>query len=332
MRTKLVGLVTVLLVLLGGAFMWMFSHQVRSAAHEESVAQARRVVDMAESIRHGESEKWKNGVFDQKTVRKWADAGQTDRVLGSVPIVSAWKAVMLKAEQGGYQLKTPRQGARNSDNEPNELSQRALEAFAASADQKEYVEYNEATNSMHYLRPIRLTSECMMCHGDPATSLTLWGNSDGLDPTGHHMENLNVGDLHGAFEVIQSLDAADARVASATWQGFGMISAFIAISCGILIWVLNRSLIGPLQKTAAAFTNLVRGDLRTNLTVSSKDEIGTLQTGFNDLAQQLRDMILNLQSSSEQLGSLSEGLDSTADRVSQSSEGTTTRSTTVSAA
>ncbi|MEM6980358.1 MAG: DUF3365 domain-containing protein, partial [Planctomycetota bacterium] len=262
MRFKLVSLVTVLLVVLGVAFMVMFSHQVSSSAREDAVSQARRVIDMAESVRHGESEKWKSGVFDQKTVRQWADAGQTERVLGSVPIVSAWKAVMLKSEQGKYRLKLPRKGARNPDNEPNELSARALAAFEASPDLNEYVEFDEAANSLHYLRPIRLSSECMMCHGDPATSTVLWGNDEGLDPTGFEMEHLAVGDLHGAFEVVQSLDAADARAAAATKEGILMVILFVTAGSVAMVWILNRSLINPLKETVGAFVRLVGGDLK----------------------------------------------------------------------
>jgi len=66
-------------------------------------------------------------------------------------------------------------------------------------------------NSVRYFRPIRLASECMICHGDPKRSEKLWDNTDGIDPTGHIMEGYAVNDLHGAFEVIQSMDESDAR-------------------------------------------------------------------------------------------------------------------------
>ncbi len=332
MRVKLVSLVATQLVIIGIAFMWMFRSEVGTAAQEDTVAQARRVVDMAESIRHGMAEKWKQGVFEQKAVAKWAEEGEVERVLSTVPIVSAWEAVMLKAEEGGYQFKTPRFDARNSDNEPDEIEARALKLFASSKDETEYSEFDAKKNVVRYFRPIRLTEECLMCHGNPANSQELWGNPNGIDGTGHKMENLAVGDLHGAFEVIQSLDGSDARVQAATTKGFALVTAFIVVACVLLVWILNRSLLKPLQAATDAFARLLNGDLRHELTVTSKDEVGKLQSGINAMVKQLRTMISSMRSSSEELGLVSSGLEDTADGVEQAATATTSRSQTVSAA
>jgi methyl-accepting chemotaxis protein len=56
---------------------------------------------------------------------------------------------------------------------------------------------------VRYFRPIRLTDECLLCHGDPQTSKANWGNDKGLDPTGVRMEGWKVGEVHGAFEIVQ---------------------------------------------------------------------------------------------------------------------------------
>ena len=76
----------------------------------------------------------------------------------------------------------------------------------------EAYEIDKETNSLRYFRPVKLTNTCLLCHGDPANSMALWGSSDGMDPTGSRMENWKAGEIHGAFEVIQSLDQADAAL------------------------------------------------------------------------------------------------------------------------
>src|SRR6056297_614505 len=297
LRTKLLGAVCVLLIILGSTFMVMFSRQIRDTAHQDSLMEARRVVDTAESVREGMQLKWSKGVFTQELLRDWADRGEIDRVLESVPIVSAWNAVMRKAEQGGYTFKTPRRDARNADNEPDAVELRALEAFASSADRHEYFELDEVTNSLRYFRPIRLSKECMICHGSPTTSSALWGNSEGLDSTGHSMEGLKPGDLHGAFEIIQSMDAVDARSRSATLKGLFIVGVIIAVACALLAWLLNSWVLRPIAATASAFKGLIDGDLRQTLTVTGGDEVGMLQAGVNTMVEKLRGMILNLQNS-----------------------------------
>ncbi|MEM9589369.1 MAG: methyl-accepting chemotaxis protein, partial [Planctomycetota bacterium] len=332
MRVKLVSVVVAQLVLVGFAFMWMFRSEVGGAAKEDTIAQARRVVDMAESIRQGMSDNWKHKVFDQTEVAQWAAEGELDRVLSTVPIVAAWQAVMLKSKEGGYEFKTPRFDPRNSNNKPDEIETRALNHFAASKSNTEYSEIDERQNVVRYFRPIRLSQECLMCHGDPANSQELWGNDEGIDGTGHHLENLAVGDLHGAYEVIQSLDAADARLAAASMKGLGIVTGFIILATVILVWVLNKSLLRPLALASEAFSRLVEGDLRHELTVTSEDEVGKLQGGINSMVTNLRSMINNMRSNSDELGTVSKGLGETADTVREAATATSSQSQTVSAA
>lgn len=84
------------------------------------------------------------------------------------------------------------------------MEARVLRLFEAGTE-KEYFEIDEAQNALRFFRPVRLTQECLLCHGDPKTSEALWGRTEGRDPTSGPMENWKVGEVHGAFEVVQSL-------------------------------------------------------------------------------------------------------------------------------
>lgn len=329
-RPKLVTIVALMLLGVGIGFMSLFRSEVRTAAQEDTIAQARRVVDMAESVRHGMEEKWKLGVFDQKVVSEWAKEKKVERILGAVPIVAAWEAVMLRAKEGGYRFKTPRRGARNPENEPDEVEMRALDQLALG--KAEYFELDSHKNEIRYFRPIRLSQECIMCHGSPKLSEELWGNNEGLDPTGHRMENLASGDLHGAFEIIQSLDHADQRAFEATLKGFALVGLASLAACVVLVFILNRSVINPIQEVTRAFSKLLQGDLRQDIAVTSKDEIGKLQIGINTIAKQTKGLIGNMRRSSKELESVSNELGTTAERMQNAATETTSRSRTVSAA
>jgi Protein of unknown function (DUF3365). len=65
----------------------------------------------------------------------------------------------------------------------------------------EYVVKEE--NQIRYFRAIRLTKDCLSCHGNPKGS---------KDPLGGIREGWKVGEMHGAFEIISSLNEVQATV------------------------------------------------------------------------------------------------------------------------
>ncbi|MEM6776911.1 MAG: methyl-accepting chemotaxis protein [Planctomycetota bacterium] len=332
MRVKLLALVGGMLLTVGAAFIGMFNQTVRRSARVEAESQAARVIDLAESVRHGMERKWAAGVFTQEQMSQWAHNGEQDKVLAAVPIVSAWEAVMLRAEENGYAFKTPRFNPRNPKHQPDELEAEVLHQFEADPTMESHSVVDEHHNTVRYFRPIRLTSECMMCHGDPSTSLAIWGNSDGIDATGYQMEDLREGDLYGAFEVIQSLDASDAAARSATLQGGSVIVGFLIACCGILALVLHRVLLKPLQSVSDALDQLADGNLSQHINVKCNDEVGRMQRGVNSMIRRLKEMILTMRGQSDDLQNVSDGLSNTATRVGGAALDTTSRTQTVSAA
>jgi methyl-accepting chemotaxis protein len=179
-------------------------------------------------------DKWQQGVFTVEMMRAWSAegaAGQT-KILGAVPVVSAWQAAMAKSEEGNYTFRTPKHQARNAVNTPDSIEAEALKVLEGEKSDDWYTIDTEK-NAVRYFRPIKLSERCMYCHGDPATSQELWGNSDGLDILGQKMENWKVGEIHGAFEVIQSLDEADRKLAS-TMTLAGGIAVVSLIVVGIV--------------------------------------------------------------------------------------------------
>ncbi len=216
---------------------------------------ARSVVLSAEGTRETMATRWRQGIFTPEMLRGWADEGQMEKVLAAVPVVTAWQAAMLKAADGGYEFRVRKFQPRNPSNEPDAVEARALRHFEGS-NAAEYVEIDAARNAVRYFRPIRLTEECMLCHGEPSTSTRLWGNDKGLDPTGTPMEGWKVGEVHGTFEVIQSLAEADKAQAALVRTFVLTVLGCLAVGMALIFQFTRRTIVRPL---ALNFENLMTG-------------------------------------------------------------------------
>jgi methyl-accepting chemotaxis protein len=331
LRKKIVVLATAQLVVVTGVLFYLHHRQAKAAAKDECVSQARAIALTAESVREEMGRKWKLGLFSQQGLVDWAKQGQLEKVLAAVPVVTAWKSAMAKAKEGGYEFRVPKLQPRNPDNEPDELETRALKALA-SGERSEYHEFDASHNAVRYFRPIKLTQECMLCHGDPATSKSLWGNTAGNDPTGTAMENWHEGEVHGAFEIVQSLDGADARTARSLYVGFALVVGFVAVGAAVFFALVTRSITSPLRATVAAFRRIAAGDLTQRLPLGSADEIGELRQSANSMTERLRDMMSAVTACSQDLGQAAGNLSQTAGQLTQGANQTMQQSGTVAAA
>jgi methyl-accepting chemotaxis protein len=234
LRTKIivmgVALPTVLMLVL---FIANASQQ-KDAAVNAIVEKARSVCLSTESTRQGMEEYWDSGVFTIEQLRGWADHGDLDRVVAAVPVVTAWKSAMRKAKEAGYEFRVPKNQPRNPQNQPDPVEADVLRILESGTVSEHYL-IDEKMNAVRYFRPIKLTATCMYCHGDPAKSVEYWGNSQGLDATGARMENWKVGEVHGAFEVVQTLDHADAAIRASLQKG-AMIVLLGLVLYSILLW------------------------------------------------------------------------------------------------
>ncbi len=331
LRRKIVLIGIMQLFVVGGVLFMLNYRQIRRSASEESVAQARSIILTTESIREKMAEKWQLGLFTQPQVAQWAKQGDMRRVLSAVPVVTAWESAMAKSQEGGYEFRVPKFQPRNPKNQPDSVETQALHALE-SQQLSEYHVVDRERNAVRYFRPIRLTSECLLCHGDPATSVSLWGNDRGLDPTGARMENWHVGELHGAFEVVQSLDAADAQASAALWTTAGIVAVLAAAAAGLFFFLVTRSVTAPLSETVAAFDQFARGNLTHTLSVTGNDEVGQLRRAVNTLAERLRGMISGMHGCADRLGVSSTELANTAGQLARGADETTQQSSTVAAA
>lgn len=254
LRSKLIGIGIVLTTLLLVVMLYAYATNQREVAVKSLVNQARSICLATESTRQGMEEYWAQGVFTQGQLRQWVEAGEMEKVLASVPVVTAWNAAMRKAKEAGYEFRVPKNQPRNPTNAPDSIEAIALKLLEGEQVSEHYV-VDENLNAVRFFRPIKLSQTCLYCHGDPALSEQYWGNSHGLDPTGGRMENWKDGEVHGAFEVIQTLESADKATAAAIRKALGIIIAGLLVMAAALYMLVQYTVNRPVTRIVESLSN-----------------------------------------------------------------------------
>ncbi|MEW5724601.1 MAG: methyl-accepting chemotaxis protein [Thermodesulfobacteriota bacterium] len=307
LRARIVVVSVVLTTLVVGVLFVLYGFQARSQAVESFTGKAQAINLMAESARMEMEEKLAAGVIDVQQIRHWAAQGEKEKIPLAVPVVTAWRAAMRKAKEAGYIFKVPKVQPRNPLNQPDPLESEALAKMEAE-NQEELTVIDEAGNSVRSFRAVRLTKTCLMCHGDPKDSKEYWGNDQGLDPFGGKMEDWKEGELHGAFEIIQSLDQADRELRTNLLFGALVVFAGLVLSSLLFILVITRTVNRPVER--------VTEELST-----TSDQVASASAEISSSSQSLADGASNQAASLEETSASLEELSSmtrqNADHASQ---------------
>jgi methyl-accepting chemotaxis protein len=279
---------------------------------ENEVHAARNLVLMAESVRKNMERKWELGLFNTEMLRDITADSAAERkakLLAAVPVVAAWESAKAKSAEGGFTFRTPRHNPRNPANVPDAVEAEALAYFEQNPQAQEHYVIDESQNAVRYFRPVRLGPVCMNCHGDPATSEAIWGTADGTDITGFKMDGRKVGDLHGAFEVIRSLAAADAATASAALHGIAIGVVGLISLLAALWFFIQRIVTRPVQAAVATLSAAEQdNDLSARLPEQGAAELVSIARSFNSFLGRLGHLTGDVKQATEQLSSTAEQL------------------------
>lgn len=285
LRAKLIFMVSVFSLILIISLVTFFVISSKASVVHGYIEKSRAIVLSTESVREEMEEKWKSGIFKFTDIQAWAKAGEREKILQTIPVVTAWQAAKKKAEAGGYQFKTPKFSPRNPENQPDAVEAKAINLIKEQGLDEYYI-IDKEINAIRYFRPVRLSEGCMYCHGDPNKSMEYWGNSKGLDPTGSRMEGWKVGSIQGAFEVVQSLNEADAKLNVILWKVLGVAIIGFSIFLGVIIYFLVYKLERPINDGVSALREGVTqvsqaavnvSESSQNLSISSVEQAGFQQ-------------------------------------------------------
>jgi methyl-accepting chemotaxis protein len=277
----------ILIIAMFSIMIFLYVTQSKKKVQDEYIKKNRSLTLAIEGVREEMKNHWELKIFSPKMLRKWAETGQMDKVLSTIPVVSAWRVGQRKAAEGGYKFKVPKFEPRNPKNAPDELEARAIKAIKKD-NLKEYYEIDK-DNNLRYFRPIRLDSTCLYCHGDPKLSQKFWGNTEGKDPTGGPMENWKDGSIHGAFEVITSMKQADEQVATMAKGAIWIVVLGLIIIMIVFGLIISRNVEQPLIKMTEVAKKLAQGEVEQNIEFESGDEIGQMADSFRETIVYMKD-------------------------------------------
>ncbi len=252
----------------------------------------RAAVIQAETGRQGMAKLNDGNAFDRarllEELKKSSDVRSTT-FYRTIPVVSAWLGIQEVAKKEGFEFRVPKLHARNPKNNPTPEEQAILKYF----DDQKAEEYFKVENGvMVYARPITLSTDCLSCHGDPATSPT----KDGKDYVGFAMENWKAGEVHGAFVLKSGLGKIEAEVQGGFINMLEWIIPLTIVAGFGIFFLVKRTVIGPIR---SQISNL---DETASSVANSSTEIAAAS---QSLAQGASEQAASLEETSAALEELS---------------------------
>ncbi|MDC0335992.1 methyl-accepting chemotaxis protein [Pseudodesulfovibrio sp.] len=249
--------------------------QIKAAAELDIVHKSRAVILMAEAARDEMSKKLNMGV-----IKPFDQFENHAELIEAVPIITAINMAQRNAEQLDYEFRVPKVGPRNPKNEPTKLELAVLKELK-DKNLEEKIIYED--DKIRYFKPIRLSKECLYCHGDPKGA---------KDPAGGTKEGWKVGEIHGAFQIIASLDKAHQQVLEAEIFAAIETSAILAVIAAAVWFLVNLIIVSPLFRIRDFAQSVASGDLEAQPEGSFAAELGVVKGAISTMVDNLKAKML----------------------------------------
>lgn len=312
-RWKVLSVSMLGLACLAAVSAWMQIRDIRRQSVRAVEEKSRAIVLTLEATREEMAKKISLGII------KPFDQIDRSVLVEAVPIITAINAARKKAEEAGYSFRVPKEQPRNPENEPDDFERKVLAELTRSQTMDTLIQSEE---EVHYFRPIRLTADCMICHGDPKGE---------LDPLGGVKEGWKEGEIHGAFHIISSLAETKAAVSKA--RNNIILTAVIIVSLlSLVLLLVVSSITKPLKKGVELARRIEDGDLTTDIQLDQKDEVGDLINALNNMAKNLRTVFGEVTSYAASLDNASTNLEALSGQLSDGATNMNERSNTLATA
>ncbi len=266
-RLKLLLIIALGFTVFAAGIAFLFANSLVRTTEEGLIEKSRLYLMTAEAVRDQTAAKLQSGLLTSFEDLQKRGAPRED-ILANVPIIAAIHVARELSVGGAFELRVPKVQPRNPENTPTALEQDVIRQFQ-NGGAEELVRIED--NQIRYFRPIVLTEECLLCHGDPV---------GGTDLVGGVMEGWKVGFIPGAFEVIASKAGAQAQVVAGLRDLALFVVAFLLV-LGLVVWLSVQRILAPLNTFAAGLSRAADGDLSFRMDSRRRDEIGQMATVLN---------------------------------------------------
>jgi len=244
--------------------------------------------------------------------------------LEQVPVVVALRVAEQYAAKEGMKFRTPSLHPRNPKNQATEFERRALEAFDKDPNLADFSERVtlDGQEVMRFAQPVRVTEDCLLCHGDPAGQ---------KDPFGFAKEGMKVGDLRAAF--VLEAPTQELVQHAKTNSLFSFLASFLSVLGAIIVvfFALRRMVIEPVRRCAEFSSVIARQNLTVDdLSIKSEDEVGEAMVALNTMKNNLHGMVQSIAETAQHVASASEELSATSQQIMANSEETSAQANVVS--
>jgi methyl-accepting chemotaxis protein len=275
-----------------------------------NVEKARALCLNLENVRTEMEQLWNDGTITPETLNGYAENGEVDKIFNSIPIVTAWESAFRGKEEGKYDFRVPSLTARNPKNQADAVETEVLNKIR-SENLTEYWLIDDSMQAIRYFRPIRIEESCLMCHGNPAQSQELWGNSNGIDVTGYKMEGWKAGDSFGAFETITPLKEVNDALIASLGIFFIFLLIIIVVAAVLMYFLINKYVNKPLEQISSSVHEA------SEQLASAANEVASAST---DIAEGASDQAATLEEISSSLVQISSSTNENADTSSEADQ------------
>ncbi|GFO68856.1 hypothetical protein GMLC_24350 [Geomonas limicola] len=314
------------------------SKEIRKDAFASVKVKSRAIVLQAESTRDYLAGLRGAGVFQDDQMKADLErklAGASDKhsaaldtpFFKTIPIIAAMKIAGEHAQEAGFKLRVPKVQARNKANEPDTVELALLEKLEKEKLPETFL-IDREHGVTRYLRPIKLSAECLVCHGVPQDTV----NKDGVDLLGFKAEGWKVGEQHGAFEILEDLSSIEQGIRHKVAISFALSLVISIVTLVFLVYVIRGIVIKPLRKMVVFMKQVADGDLSKTLPVERNDEIGELAHSINGALGNMQGTLNKVLDCCCQVGSSVGSMYASADQMTKGAAEVAAQSATVATA
>ena len=305
LKGKILLPVVLIAAILSTANYFIISDIVKSKLIEEAVGKASSIISAAEGAREWTASQAESDLFFTDSLITLYNNGDIteDDILKTIPIVASMTVLKNKAKEMDLAVKVPRRNPRNPDNEPDEFEKKALDVIYSAYEKDksdeslfyyevfDYGNSDDDDDSLRFFKGIKLTDDCMACHGDPANSYDYWGRADGKDILGFKLDNKKTGDLHGAFEIKLSMMPVYENINSSS-NAVLLISLVLLVLLTLTGYFIGTKIANPLDSLRNVTSSFAKGDLEARpAEYKGKDAIGRLSKDISNMQDDIQKRI-----------------------------------------
>lgn len=293
--SKINLIIAVILLAFFGISTWINYRQQKAVTIEEAVEKSRIIAFEAIRAREYLSQQLKSGQVQLSRKR-----------YGLIPVVAANRIGERVAQDLDYRIHQVSDRYRNPRNAPDSFEAKALQRFRSKPSQKEDYAITRVKGEkvFRYLQAFTVEESCLECHGDPAAAPEFLKQ---IYPVAQDRAyHYQVGEVIGAASITIPMDRLDRQVA-ANLRREVLYSGGIFLALITCLGLLTRAAVTrPLEQLGGAIGEIVRSGRFEKIDRRSRDEIGALIDGFNEMIDHLGEKTRHLEESEKRFRALTE--------------------------